>query len=102
MLDELAALIGRPGALALCAVWGGRRLYIGNAPSPALLELLGALQAAKLIARYAGSSIDVPAPPVAAARAVEAKALRAQLLTVREIAEALAVTERTVWRLLAP
>jgi hypothetical protein len=102
MLDELAELIGRPGALALCALYGGRRLYIPATVDPAhpLVLLLGDLMAGRLAARFGRETIDVPLPPVTAARAAEARRLRAQLLTLDEIADELGVTRRSVCRLL--
>jgi len=103
MLDELVTLIGRPGALALCALYGGSRLYVPAEPTAThpLVVLLGDLLVGRLAARYHGAAIEIPRPPIAEARQAEARRLRAEGLTIREIAGALDVNERTVWRLLA-
>ena len=96
VVDELAALIGRPGALAMCSVWGGSRFYVPRSPASgsAIVALLGELQAAKLAKHYAGGFIDLPAPPVAEARRIEAKRLRAEGYLMREVAERLDISEK--------
>jgi DNA-binding CsgD family transcriptional regulator len=102
-LDELAAVIGMPGAKALCSMWGGRRLYIPAVPAPdsALVALLGELQAARLAARFAGERIALPAAPgLTPARRIEARRLRAEGFSINEIAVGLGVSRRRVFQLL--
>jgi hypothetical protein len=102
LLDDLASVIGTPGAKALCSVWGGRRLYIAQEPSAdsAIVELLGELQAAKLAARYGGERIELPLPDVAAARRVEAQRLFEEGYSIAGIAAELNVTRAWARRLL--
>jgi hypothetical protein len=102
-VDQLADVIGRPGATALCCVFGGTRWYcpINPPPDSPIVVLLGSIMAANLAAIYGGCEIDVPMPDVAKARRAEALRLREVGHTVREIATALGVSERSVFRMLA-
>ena len=102
-LDQLADVIGRPGALALAAVAGGGRFYVPMAPSPGswLVDLLGDMQVARLVARFGGDTLDLPLPPVSAARAALVREMRAENYSVDEIADRVGLCRRSVFRILA-
>ena len=63
-LAEVAAIIGRDGALDLAEAWGGQRIYV---PKPAglgganpLVQTLGNRLAMKLAERLAGDRLQIP------------------------------------------
>jgi hypothetical protein len=100
-LDELAAVVGRAGAKAMCCMWGGQRLYVPKQPRGALVELLGELLADRLAREFGGDYLDLPQPDIAAARRIEAQRLRNERFTLNEIATRLGVGQRRVRQILA-
>ncbi len=102
-LNDLADVIGRPGALALAAVAGGGRLYVPTSPVAGswLVRLLGDMQVARLVDRFGGDTLELPLPPVAAARSALVHELRAENYSVDEIADRVGLCRRSVFRILA-
>jgi hypothetical protein len=96
VLHELAAVIGMPGAKAVCSMWGGTRWYVSREPSIALIELIGEQMAARLCARFAGEELLLPVPDLAAARRGEVLRLHSEHLLCKEIAKRVGLTERRV------
>jgi Homeodomain-like domain-containing protein len=92
-LDEIAALIGRPGALALASSCGGKRVYFSSPPLKAI-ELLGEIVIARLANEYRGEPVDIPLPPLPEVRRAEARRLRAQRLSIPEIADQLGISRQ--------
>lgn len=107
-LDELAAVLGRSGAQALCAFHGGQVLYVARSPAPGsplgpgsqLYETIGPLMLARLVERYAGQSLYVPQPPTAAAVETHVRTLWAGAHTTRQISEIVGRSERRVRQIL--
>jgi len=81
-------------------MYGGSRFYVPTTPSPLLLRLFGAL-ASDFTEAWGGNVIALPLPDVNGARRIEARRMRAEGMTVREIGRRLNVSERSAWRLLA-
>jgi hypothetical protein len=98
-LAELAQVVGLPGALALASFAGGDRVAIPKEPKAGswLVVLFGELIAGRLCTAYGGTELSVPLPPVTKARVAMARQLRADGLTIREIARRLHVSERAVY-----
>ena len=101
-LAQLAEHVGPDGALALAALYGGRRLYVPHAPRAghALADLLGVLVFARLCYAVRGTTIYVPRLPVAPALARRARDLRVGGASVAAIAGAIGRSERQVLRYL--
>lgn len=101
-LAQLAEHVGPDGALALAALYGGRRLYVPNVPRAghALADLLGVLVFARLCYAFRGTTIYVPRLPVAPAMARRARELRDEGATIATIASAIGRSERQVLRYL--
>lgn len=59
MRDLLALGIDRAGVLAICREYGGRRMFVAEAPEK-LANLIGEKAAALLIERYRGEILDIP------------------------------------------
>ncbi|MBI1262971.1 MAG: hypothetical protein GC184_14735 [Rhizobiales bacterium] len=98
--DEIRNLVGAETAAKLSAVFGGRRLYVPRNPGPhhPLAAAVG-LEAARHIAREFGSArLDIPLAPGKRARII---AMRAEKISVADIAKALLCTERHVYYVLA-
>jgi hypothetical protein len=102
-LDDIAALIGRPGALAIISIWGGGRLYIPRTATPThpIADVVGELMLERLCARHGGDVLELPLPPTAAARRRRILELEQAGGTTREIAFATGCTERYVRKVLA-
>lgn len=102
-LEEIAAIVGTPGAKAMCAIWGGQRFYVPKQPAPGspIVLLLGELLVQRLAARFGGDYIELPRPDVATARRVEARRLRDENFNLGEIAARLGVGRRRVFQILA-
>ncbi len=101
-LARLAENVGPDGALALAALYGGRRLYVPHAPRAGhvLADLLGVLVFARLCYAFRGTTIYVPRLPVAPALARRARDLRGGGASVAAIAVAIGRSERQVLRYL--
>jgi hypothetical protein len=102
-LYELAAVVGWPGAKAMCAWWGGQRLYVPKqAPRDGpLVELLGEVLATRISDRFGGDYLELPMPDVAAARRTEVRRMVAASYSTSEISRALGITQRRVKQIFA-
>ena len=95
---ELAECLGLDATLTLVQQWGGARVWVPAAPSPAWVELLGAEAAAALCGRFALEQLDVPRC-VAQVRAARDRAIVAALAegkTLNEVALAFRLTRRQI------
>jgi ketopantoate reductase len=99
VLDDVAEVIGAQAALDLAFEFRGCRLYVPKDPDrePRIAAAIGAELAAKLCDHYYRTIMYMP---ISEALRLKAHALCAQGITKREIAEALHITERRVYRLL--
>lgn len=104
MFEELAAIIGDAGARALCAAYGGTRLYIPKSGRSSKLEACGIAPygVAALSAIYGGETISPPTLRAGrlAARDVAIRARRDQNATVEELAREFGMTARQIYNVL--
>jgi len=103
MLGELAMLVGVNAAEKLVRKFGGRRVYIPQAPveGAVLVRLVGITAALKLARIFGGERVMLPADPDRTLRRDRIVALRRRRLSVATIARTMRVTERYVYKVLA-
>jgi len=96
LLDDLKALLGDAGFIALVQAFGGTRLYVPEKPQPdsELVTAIGEEAARRLTRRYAPDVLRVPL-----AREELAIHYRAAGLSNRDIARKLRITETGVNKL---
>ena len=96
--DDLLALLGEDGLIALAEAFGGRRLYIPRAigRDHEIAAALGMVKATKLTDYYAGAQLRVPL-----ARELRARQYRAGGLSNGEIATRLGMAETGVDKMFA-
>jgi hypothetical protein len=102
LLNDFADLIGREAALKLAEKVGGTRIYIPmkNKSTHWLSKLIGRSAAIILSRSYGGDSFEFPLGPHANQNNMRPRivTLRDLKLSPKQIARALNITERTVWR----
>lgn len=99
VLDEVAEVIGRDAALALAFAFRGERLYVPKDParSPRIAEAIGEEAANRFCNAFYGTTIPMPARE---AVRVQVHALARAGMARRDIARALGIGERQVYRML--
>lgn len=96
--QDLVALLGEEGFVALTEAFGGRRLYVPReiTPDHEIAKALGTPEARKLSGYYAGAQLRIPL-----ARELRARHYRASGLSNGRIATKLGITEGGVDKLFA-
>ena len=108
VLWHVLEAVGEDAMLRLVERAGGTRIWIGRPPGEGhrLTEAVGQQAALKIHARLAAEHIKQIDVPVMAARLQKARrcrilAMRGERIKVADIARALGLTERGVWKALA-
>jgi Mor family transcriptional regulator len=103
-VDEIVRVIGLPATLALIERFGGTAVYLPHPsrvkPESPLAELLGMELACRLASEWPQCEIKIPLA-LERLRRERNRAIRAERLTVREIARKYGLTMRTVERIRA-
>jgi Mor family transcriptional regulator len=102
-LADLALAIGAGGAARLAQAFGGRRVYVPVTPSARdrISRVIGLGAAVRLAQKFGGERVMIPADPERAVRQARIVAMRRRGWSVSEIAGALGVSERYVYKVLA-
>ena len=104
-LRDLLKLVSMRGLLALIEAFGGRRVFVPQAPKPTspLAGVLSRKDFSALCAQYGGDIFVMPRGTALKCwiRTQKVIALRAAGVSVRNVALELEMTERNVWRIAA-
>ncbi|WP_072381539.1 helix-turn-helix domain-containing protein [Novosphingobium sp. NDB2Meth1] len=100
VLDEIAEVIGEEATWRLAEEFGGERLYVPRSPStdPRIAKAIGQELTEKLCDTFYRLTISIPIRLITARRVAEM--VRQGDKSNREIARALHITERQVYRIL--
>lgn len=103
-VHEIVRVIGMSAALALIERFGGTAVYVPHPsrvrPESPLAQAIGMEAACRLAAEWPGSEITIPLA-LQRLRRERNRAIRAEKMTVREIARKYGLTMRTVERIRA-
>ena len=103
-LQELCEVVGTEATLHIVRIWGGVTMYIPRRVDPVtrLYRELGAEAAKKLVARYAGDTLEIPTgAALTRLRRIEIEACLRSGLGVRRTARRCGVGRRYVKRVRA-
>lgn len=100
ILAEIEAIAGTAVALKVASEFGGTRINLSSAEGSALVEAVGKDEAEKIVRALGQGRQDIPMADLRGQRGRRALAARmfANGATVREVALACDIHERTAWR----